>query len=184
MANNQYVNKVVYNDSTLIDLTEDTITPESLLSGYTAHDRSGAFINGTAAIPTKVSDLENDVGYLVETDIVNNLTSSETQKPGSANMLRELKALLDGKIARITGSITSTGSVVDTTVDLPSGYTYTNSVIVGFGYATSASEYRHGNNAFGSNERVFARLTSQNKAQVTSNVNGTVYFEVIIAKIA
>lgn len=84
MANNQYVNKVLYNDSTLIDLTGDTVTPESLLSGYTAHDRSGAPINGSVVIPTKISDLQDDVGYLVENDIVNGLTSTATDKPLSA----------------------------------------------------------------------------------------------------
>jgi len=43
------VNKVVYDGKTLIDLTTDTVTPETLLSGYTAHDRSGAIITGTAS---------------------------------------------------------------------------------------------------------------------------------------
>jgi hypothetical protein len=47
MANNENVNKVSYNNSVLIDLTEDTITPEVVVSGYTAHDRSGASIEGT-----------------------------------------------------------------------------------------------------------------------------------------
>ena len=41
------VNKVVFGDKTLIDLTSDTVTPEALLSGYTAHDKSGALIDGT-----------------------------------------------------------------------------------------------------------------------------------------
>ena len=43
-------NKVVLSDGTvLIDLTADTITPAALLEGYTAHDKSGALITGTAA---------------------------------------------------------------------------------------------------------------------------------------
>lgn len=56
-------NKVVYGNETLIDLTADTVTPENLLSGYSAHDRSGEQIEGVAVIPTKVSELENDMGY-------------------------------------------------------------------------------------------------------------------------
>lgn len=40
-------NKVVYGDNTLIDLTNDSVTPESLLEGVTAHDRSGAQITGS-----------------------------------------------------------------------------------------------------------------------------------------
>lgn len=47
MATNPYVNKVVYNNNTLLDLTADTITAEDLLEGVTAHDASGAQITGT-----------------------------------------------------------------------------------------------------------------------------------------
>lgn len=46
MANNQYVNKVVFGDQTLIDLTSDTITPGVFLQGFTAHDKGGAPITG------------------------------------------------------------------------------------------------------------------------------------------
>lgn len=46
---NQYVNKVqTSNGNTLIDLTGDTVTADKLMQGYTAHDRSGALITGTA----------------------------------------------------------------------------------------------------------------------------------------
>ena len=41
-------NKVVYNNNTLIDLTSDTVTADKLMEGYTAHDKSGALITGTA----------------------------------------------------------------------------------------------------------------------------------------
>jgi len=44
---NQYVNKVVYGGNTLIDLTSDTVTAAAMLSGYKAHDKSGAPIVGT-----------------------------------------------------------------------------------------------------------------------------------------
>lgn len=40
------VNKVVYGKNTLLDLTADTIVASALLSGYTAHDKSGAAITG------------------------------------------------------------------------------------------------------------------------------------------
>lgn len=51
MADNPYVNKVVYDGDTLIDLTDDTVTADSLLEGVTAHDASGAVITGTYTIP-------------------------------------------------------------------------------------------------------------------------------------
>jgi hypothetical protein len=42
------VNKVTYGGNTLIDLTSDSVTPETLASGVTAHDKSGNIINGLA----------------------------------------------------------------------------------------------------------------------------------------
>ena len=47
MANNQYVNKVIFGDQTLIDLSSDTVTADKILAGYTAHSASGASITGT-----------------------------------------------------------------------------------------------------------------------------------------
>lgn len=49
------VNKIVYNDETLIDLTEDTVTADDLDEGVTAHDASGQKITGTF----KTSELKN-----------------------------------------------------------------------------------------------------------------------------
>lgn len=46
---NQYVNKVEYGNDTLIDLTEDSVTPNTLLPNTTAHNRSGAPISGSAS---------------------------------------------------------------------------------------------------------------------------------------
>ena len=56
MVNNPYINKINYGDQTLIDLTADTVAAGALLSGYTAHDASGAIITG--AIQAKT---QNDV---------------------------------------------------------------------------------------------------------------------------
>lgn len=41
------VSKVVYNGGTLIDLTQDSVSEDTLLEGITAHDASGAAIVGT-----------------------------------------------------------------------------------------------------------------------------------------
>lgn len=41
------VNKVDYNGETLIDLTGDTVTPDTLAAGATAHDMAGNPITGT-----------------------------------------------------------------------------------------------------------------------------------------
>jgi hypothetical protein len=79
-------NKVVINGNTYMDLSEDTVSEDNLLEGYTAHDRNGAEIigtvefpvtdvevNGTSVVndgvaevtmPTKTSDLENDSDFM------------------------------------------------------------------------------------------------------------------------
>lgn len=50
--------KIVYAGETLIDLTEDTVTPATLKSGVTAHDASGAKITGTLdTAPPEESDI-------------------------------------------------------------------------------------------------------------------------------
>ena len=47
------ISKVEYSGETLINLTADTITANTLLEGVTAHDSSGALIIGTANIPER-----------------------------------------------------------------------------------------------------------------------------------
>ena len=44
------INKVVYGNNVLVDLTNDTVSPENLQSGATAHSKSGALIRGTASM--------------------------------------------------------------------------------------------------------------------------------------
>ena len=41
------INKVIYGKTTLLDLTADTVTPEHLEQGYTAHNSDGEAITGT-----------------------------------------------------------------------------------------------------------------------------------------
>ena len=44
MAN---ANQVIVNGETILDLRSDTVTPETLQKGYTAHDKSGTKLTGT-----------------------------------------------------------------------------------------------------------------------------------------
>ena len=53
---NQYINKVIYGNRTLIDLTGDTVEESKVLSGYTAHDKSGAPITGSCAFDVDSTD--------------------------------------------------------------------------------------------------------------------------------
>ena len=56
MASNQYVNKVIYGGSTLIDLTSDTVTAADVQSGVTFHLPSGATGTGTCEYDVDSSD--------------------------------------------------------------------------------------------------------------------------------
>ena len=103
MANNQHVNKVVYDGTTLIDLTSDTVAAAYLLKNYTAHDKSGAPITGTCEYDSDTTDA--------------NASASE---------------ILSGKTAyvnkvKVTGSMANNGSNDVTVsgvsgVSIPAGY--------------------------------------------------------------
>lgn len=56
MATNTNISKVIYGGETLIDLTGDTITADTLLRGNTAHDKSGASITGTCTYDSDTTD--------------------------------------------------------------------------------------------------------------------------------
>ena len=49
-----FYNKIVYAGKVLLDLTSDTVTPNTLMKGMKAHDASGKEIEGTAEL--SVSD--------------------------------------------------------------------------------------------------------------------------------
>ena len=52
-------NKIIYGNETLIDLTDDTVSANNLLSGATAHDRSGTQITGSVTVPSDLDDLSD-----------------------------------------------------------------------------------------------------------------------------
>ncbi len=56
MSTTLYNNKVVYGGKVLMDLTADTVEADKLLSGLTAHDKSGAPIVGTCTFDSDTSD--------------------------------------------------------------------------------------------------------------------------------
>lgn len=100
----QYVNKVIVNGQTKMDLTSDTVDPAHLLNGYTAHDKSGAPIKGTCTFDADTQDanatapeiLLNKVAYVKG----NKVTGSMPNK----------------------GSVTGTISNANTPYTIPQGY--------------------------------------------------------------
>lgn len=65
------INKIDYGGRTLIDLTGDTVTADTLLEEMTAHDKSGKIITGTYVAPiiqesqTKIIDFTGDQTYTI-----------------------------------------------------------------------------------------------------------------------
>lgn len=53
------VNKVLFCGNTLIDLTADTVNPQNLLAGITAHDASGAAITGRSKVKVFTYTMSN-----------------------------------------------------------------------------------------------------------------------------
>lgn len=79
---NKYINKVVINDTTLLDLTEDTVTAKTLVEGATAHDKSGASITGTVIDTGKGTHIWGKYAY---GDIYEETTTSlGTTRPDDA----------------------------------------------------------------------------------------------------
>lgn len=60
------VNKVVYGNRTLIDLTSDTVTNDKILSGFTAHDKSGSIITGTCEFDVNSTDATVAVAEILD----------------------------------------------------------------------------------------------------------------------
>lgn len=49
-------NKIIYGGNVLIDLTADTVSADKLLSGITAHDKTGEIIEGTCTYDSDTQD--------------------------------------------------------------------------------------------------------------------------------
>lgn len=63
---NQNINKVIYGETVLIDLTADTITEDKILASYTAHDKSGAAVVGTCTFDVDSQDATVSVSEILE----------------------------------------------------------------------------------------------------------------------
>lgn len=97
------INKVIYDGTTLIDLTADTVDQSAVLSGYTFHDRAGTILTGACNYDSDTTDAT--------------ATASE--------ILNTKTAYVNG--AKVTGSMTNNGAVTAVLDDLtdytiPAGY--------------------------------------------------------------
>lgn len=60
------INKIIYGNTTLIDLTSDTVEAGKLAVGFTAHDKSGEVITGTNDFDANTSDANASAGEILE----------------------------------------------------------------------------------------------------------------------
>ena len=104
MANNQYVNKVIYGGNTLIDLTGDDVTLADVLSGKKFHLPSGANGIGTCTYDADTSD-----ATAVAAEILDGKTA---YKNGS-----KLTGTMPNR-----GAVSGTISTVAGTYTVPQGY--------------------------------------------------------------
>ena len=58
-------NKIIYGGNTLIDLTADTVDEDKLLSGFTAHDKSGEVITGACTFDSDTQDATATVAEIL-----------------------------------------------------------------------------------------------------------------------
>lgn len=99
MANNQYVNKVIYGGTTLIDLTGDTISAADVINSKTFHLKSGATATGTCTYDADTSDATADAAEIL---------SGETAYAAGA---------------KVTGTMPNRGSVTGTITTKAQQYT-------------------------------------------------------------
>lgn len=104
MASNQYVNKVIFGSDVIMDISSDTVAANKLLSGFTAHDHTGAPITGECTFDSDTTDAD-----------------ATTDEILSGKYAYVNKSKLQGTMTN-RGEVHYTLSARDSEVNIPQGY--------------------------------------------------------------
>ena len=118
------VNKVVYNGRTLIDLTSDTVTEDTLLVGTTAHDASGKQITGTMPAGVALNIIETFEKFQPTSTVQNGNVITATDGSGnkkvstlsSGGTMTEVYTASDGFTITRTSVVNGNRTFTDTYV--------------------------------------------------------------------
>lgn len=107
------VNRVSVNGQVIIDLSSDTVSSDTLMSGFTAHDKSGNQIVGTAA-GAKEEQVKS----------INPSTTYQTVYPDSGKVLSAVNVYAiqtESKTVKANGTVTPTSGkyLASVVVDIP-----------------------------------------------------------------
>lgn len=107
-------NKVVYDGKVLVDLTSDTVTPDTLFEGHTAHGKDGSAVTGTFTI---------DVELAEQQELIDMITAA----------LENKSAPSAGSTVAVVGGTTQPASPAENTI-----WVNTDSAINGYTFAPKA----------------------------------------------
>ena len=132
------INKVVYGNETLLDLTNDTVSSEALVEGATAHGKDGEVVVGTNPYKKAETDATVDAqaGLIAQIKSALNgkaagngsggIALPQLTTPATASDILLGKEAINGSGTKITGTIQSKSdndlSVSGAAVTVPSGY--------------------------------------------------------------
>lgn len=133
------VNKVEVNGETKLDLTQDTVTPENLLSGATAHNAAGEQISGAVA-PVRY-DVAQDLTSDQKNQARDNIGAASLGTDGKvpASQLPEISSVKTYTATIGTAWVEDSNTGVKTQSVAIAGVTAQNTAIVDHAYTGSGT---------------------------------------------